>query len=141
MISLHQEYLDARNRTKRFIVDALGEGLHYLPGLISNEPPLAVVVVDYDDESEIEILPQDMAEALNLEWVAHQIAKSQGLIPTFELPQATDAEYQSVKASIARFGVQQPILVDENGRIINGRLRKRACDELGIECPSLVVGN
>jgi len=140
MISLHQEYLDARNRTKRFIVDALGEGLHYLPGLISNEPPLAVVVVDYDDESEIEILPQDMAEALNLEWVAHQIAKSQGLIPTFELPQATDAEYQSVKASIARFGVQQPILVDENGRIINGRLRKRACDELGIECPSLVVG-
>jgi len=140
-----QEYLDAQDRTKRFIADALGDGLHYLPGLIANEPSLAVLVEDYGDDPvyghcEVEILPQEMAEALTLEWVAHQIASTRGLIPTFELPQATKADYQSVKASIARYGVQQPILIDESGRIIDGRLRKRACDELGIECPAIVVG-
>jgi len=139
------EYLDAEDRSKRFIADTLGNGLHYLPGLIANEPLLAVVVEDFGDHPvyghcEIEILPQEMAEALTLEWIANEIAKSRGLIPTFQLPAATEADFQALKASIACYGVQQPILIDENGHIINGRLRKRACVELGIECPSLLVG-
>jgi 16S rRNA G966 N2-methylase RsmD len=140
-----QEYLDAEDRSKRFIADALGDGLHYLPGLIVNEPSLAVLVEDYGDDPvyghcEVEILPQEMAEALTLEWIANEIARTRGIVPTFGLPNASEADYQALKASIARYGVQQPILVDENGRIIDGRLRKRACDELGIECPSIVVG-
>ena len=52
---------------------------------------------------------------------------------------ATDAEYQAIKSSIATFGVVQPVIVDEMGNLIAGRLRKRACTELGVNCPTEVI--
>ena len=55
------------------------------------------------------------------------------------VPRATDAEYQAIKNSIATFGLVQPVIVDETGNIIAGRLRKRACIELGVNCPTEVI--
>ena len=59
-----------------------------------------------------------------------------------ELPEATPDEFDRIKKSIAQFGVMEPIIVDEHGVIIGGRLRRRACAELGLKtCPAFVVGN
>lgn len=49
----------------------------------------------------------------------------------------TDEEYALLKADIAEHGVQVPILVDENGVVIDGHHRKQICDELGIDCPTI----
>jgi site-specific DNA-methyltransferase (adenine-specific) len=55
------------------------------------------------------------------------------------LPKANDVEYQALKASIATFGLIQRVIVDETGSIISGRLRKLACQELGVACPTEVI--
>ena len=52
---------------------------------------------------------------------------------------ATGSEYGPLKESIATFGVLQPVVQDEAGRVVAGRLRKRACQELGVPCPTQVV--
>lgn len=49
----------------------------------------------------------------------------------------SEAEFENLKADIERHGVLVPILVDEQGTIIDGHHRKRAADELGIRCPQL----
>src|ERR1017187_9084549 len=49
---------------------------------------------------------------------------------------ATDGEYQAIKESIAQYGTLQRVIVDETGNVIAGRLRKRACTELGVQCPT-----
>ena len=44
-------------------------------------------------------------------------------------------EYEGFREDIRVNGVKRPILVDSEGRIIDGRHRWSACRELGIECP------
>jgi ParB-like chromosome segregation protein Spo0J len=51
------------------------------------------------------------------------------------MPDLTSEEYASLKADIEQRGVQVPILVDEDGNILDGHHRKRIADELGIDCP------
>ena len=48
------------------------------------------------------------------------------------MPPLTDAEYESLKADIAERGVQVPIEFDEDGNVLEGHHRLRACEELGI---------
>ena len=50
-------------------------------------------------------------------------------------PALTAEEYQGLKDSIAQRGVDVPIIVDDDGEIIDGLHRDKACDELGIFCP------
>lgn len=45
----------------------------------------------------------------------------------------SDEEYEAIKASIAEKGLLSPITRDQNGNIIDGHHRERACRELGIE--------
>ena len=47
-------------------------------------------------------------------------------------PAMGEAEFQELKADIAKNGLRQPILVYRN-QVIDGRERMRACSELGIE--------
>lgn len=55
------------------------------------------------------------------------------------LPALTADEYQALKASIAQVGVLQPVVVTENGTIIDGHHRVRACAELGIDYPTVTL--
>jgi ParB-like chromosome segregation protein Spo0J len=48
------------------------------------------------------------------------------------LPDLTTWEYDALKASIRRWKVLLPVVKDENGDIIDGHQRVRACEELGI---------
>lgn len=54
------------------------------------------------------------------------------------LPPLSQDEYNSLKESIRQYGVRIPIVVDQAGKVIDGRHRQRACDELGIYCSSEV---
>jgi hypothetical protein len=54
------------------------------------------------------------------------------------MPPLSATEFELLKADIAERGVLVPIDVDEQGRVINGRHRLRACRELGIEPPVFV---
>ena len=49
------------------------------------------------------------------------------------LPDLAPWEYESLKASIRRYGVILPVVKDEHGITIDGHQRERACRELGIE--------
>ena len=51
------------------------------------------------------------------------------------LPDLLPEEYEALKASIAERGVDVLIIVDQDGNIIDGFHRDRACEELGIFCP------
>src|SRR5690554_2689481 len=57
----------------------------------------------------------------------HPIAEA--LIPSSMTDEAT---YQRLKASIARHDLLDPIMLYQ-GKILDGRLRYRACQELGVE--------
>ena len=48
------------------------------------------------------------------------------------MPPLTDEEYEALKADIAERGVQVPVEYDEEGNILDGYHRVRACQELGI---------
>jgi site-specific DNA-methyltransferase (adenine-specific) len=50
------------------------------------------------------------------------------------LPPLIQDEYNSLKESIRQYGVRIPIVVDQAGKVIDGRHRQQACDELGIYC-------
>ena len=57
------------------------------------------------------------------------------------LPQPSDQDYDRLKDSIERSGGLWPgheIVVDENGVILDGYTRERACQELGLPCPRRV---
>lgn len=45
----------------------------------------------------------------------------------------TDDEYEALKASIAEHGLLSPITKDQNGTVLDGNHRLRACRELGIQ--------
>lgn len=47
-------------------------------------------------------------------------------------PMMTDDEYTELVESIRTHGQREPVWVDEQGRILDGRNRARACDQLGI---------
>ena len=51
------------------------------------------------------------------------------------LPSLNLDEYEALRESIREKGVIESILVDEEGNIIDGHHRLKACEELGIECP------
>src|SRR3954451_24492284 len=58
------------------------------------------------------------------------------LHPIAELfPRIEGEQYEQVRASIARQGVLDPILVTPEGEIIDGRHRAEIAAELGIPCP------
>lgn len=55
------------------------------------------------------------------------------------LPPLSDEEYQALKQDIAERGVQVAVEYDEDGNILDGHHRVRACQELGItQWPSIV---
>ncbi|QDT24443.1 DNA methyltransferase [Gimesia chilikensis] len=49
-------------------------------------------------------------------------------------PVMSEEEFEALKASIADRGVEVPIIVDQSGEVVDGFQRKRACEELGIDC-------
>ena len=51
----------------------------------------------------------------------------------------TDDQIQAVKNSILKFGIQQPIVVDENNTIIIGHCRYKAAQQAGLEAFPCVV--
>ena len=57
------------------------------------------------------------------------------------LPSLSDDEYEALKADIAERGVMVPVEYDENGDVLDGHHRVRACRELGIkEWPTVTRG-
>jgi ParB-like chromosome segregation protein Spo0J len=48
-------------------------------------------------------------------------------------------EYEALRESIRKYGVIQPVIVDENGAVIDGYHRVKICEELGIEYPTKVL--
>lgn len=55
------------------------------------------------------------------------------------MPDLESAEYQNLKDDIALNGVQVPVEIDENGQILDGHHRVKACAELGItEYPRII---
>jgi ParB-like chromosome segregation protein Spo0J len=146
MLSSVKQFMERQQRMEKFLVEILGNGCHELPGLLTGNPPVAVRIDDFrmkgfDDFYEIEILPKDIGEDIPIDWIADHVAAKTGAVAKYHMRDATEDEFQALKASIARHGVRHPIHLDANGKIIDGRLRKRACDELGINCPSIVVGH
>ena len=49
------------------------------------------------------------------------------------LPMQTDEEFAALVELIAEHGQQRPIVVDDQGRIVDGRNRWKACTQLGID--------
>ena len=55
------------------------------------------------------------------------------------LPPLSEEEYAALKEDIAKRGVLVPVEYDEDGNILDGHHRVRACEELGIKnWPSIV---
>jgi hypothetical protein len=50
-----------------------------------------------------------------------------------QLPMMNEREFEALKKSIARDGLQVPILLSMKGHVIDGRNRLKACHETGIE--------
>jgi ParB-like chromosome segregation protein Spo0J len=64
--------------------------------------------------------------------------------PVLELPPLSSEEYEGLRSSILVSGVLVPIFVDCDGpvrRIIDGNYRKKITDDLGYDCPEIVVPN
>lgn len=58
--------------------------------------------------------------------------------PVLELPPLSAEERDGLRASIALHGVLVPVMLAEDGRIIDGSNRKALADELGLDCPEVV---
>ncbi len=54
------------------------------------------------------------------------------------LPPPTEEYLASLRASIVQRGVDEAIIVDEDGEIVDGVQRSSICDELGVFCPTQV---
>lgn len=82
--------------------------------------------------------------------MSQQIRKAESATPSTEkpscqgssrysiFPEMTATDYESPKASIADHGVEIPVILDEDGNVIDGHHRRKACGELRIACPSIV---
>ena len=64
-----------------------------------------------------------------------------GSAPYQLLPALSEAEYAALRESIAEHGIRVPIEVDEDGNILDGHHRAAIAEELGIDCPQVVVSN
>jgi ParB-like chromosome segregation protein Spo0J len=53
-------------------------------------------------------------------------------------PDLSPAQYAALKADVKMHGLREPIWLTRNGALLDGRHRKRACNELGIKCPTRV---
>jgi ParB-like chromosome segregation protein Spo0J len=51
------------------------------------------------------------------------------------LPALTDDEYRALKADIKKHGILYPVIVDEDGRVLDGVHRVRIAGDLGIDPP------
>jgi ParB-like chromosome segregation protein Spo0J len=93
---------------------------------------LAKIDIDQPYEEQLETLAECFgADAgARLEQLAAEMRKLGG--DETSLPDLTDEEYEALKRSIAEHGQVYPILVDQNGQVIDGRHRLRACIELGL---------
>ncbi len=58
--------------------------------------------------------------------------------PVLDLPPLSQEEYLALRDNIALNGVLVPILVDSDGRIIDGNCRKQIANELGYDCPEKI---
>jgi DNA modification methylase len=58
--------------------------------------------------------------------------------PVLELPPLSTEERDGLRASITLHGVLVPVMLTEDGRVIDGNNRKQIADELGIDCPEVV---
>jgi hypothetical protein len=54
------------------------------------------------------------------------------------LPELSDTEYAALHEDIKRHGVLNPVYIDPEHRILDGRHRLRAAHELGVACPTVV---
>src|SRR5699024_10115691 len=54
------------------------------------------------------------------------------------MPPLSPDEYAALHKSIETYGIYTPIVVDENGVVIDGHHRRKIADELGIDCPEQV---
>jgi ParB-like chromosome segregation protein Spo0J len=50
-----------------------------------------------------------------------------------KFPPLTPEAFGELKESIRQCGLLEPLIINEQGQILDGNNRKRACDELGIE--------
>lgn len=73
-------------------------------------------------------------------WVSDRLKEfyTEALFQQGVFPPLPPDEYQALKDSIAERGVEVPIIVDEFGEVIDGRMRRHIARELGVECPSEV---
>jgi ParB family chromosome partitioning protein len=55
------------------------------------------------------------------------------------LPSLSLDEYEALRESIRKYGVIQPVIVDESGAIIDGYHRAKACKELDVDYPTRVI--
>lgn len=129
-----------RREVETFIADMLGDGDHYIP-ICSPGPPTCVRVevlgvYEGELECEVEIIDQD---EIPLAWVVEAIERCVGVPAPVGLPKATAEDDEALRASLKVHGPQVPVLVDESGRILDGRRRQRLCAELAIPCPRITV--
>lgn len=59
-------------------------------------------------------------------------------LPVLQLPPLSPDEEAGVRARIALHGVLVPILLAEDGRVIDGSNRRRIAGDLGYDCPETV---
>lgn len=62
-----------------------------------------------------------------------------GLGVRVPLPAHTDEERSALRDSIERFGVVAPVIVDENGEVVDGHERRKLAARLGVPCPEHTV--
>lgn len=55
------------------------------------------------------------------------------------MPPLSPEEYSELEASIKEHGIQVPIIIDEDGVVIDGHHRQKIAQELGIRCPKRQV--
>lgn len=126
------------HRMNAYLGAALGPGQHALCVTTGDPTLVQVDDISLDGDQDFDLTIHD--EDIPVDWIVDHVERLTGRVSDHQLPLATDDEYESLKSSIARHGVEYPIIVDEQGGIIDGRLRRRACRELGIDCPTMVVG-
>ena len=88
------------------------------------------------------VKPAEIATTLQRapSWVSDRLKEfyTEALFQQGVFPPLAPDEYQALRDSIAERGVEVPIIVDEFGEVIDGRMRRHIARELGVECPSEV---